>query len=465
MQTNTTDLTVIENSLDLLKTGPDILRANKARTDKALEVGRNILTAITDGGMTPELDARAMKYLANSSAALKEMKEGRAGVTQIMEELKKMFTGIENQLDAGKAGTIPLQVQEHRNAYAKKLAEEKKRKAEEAERLAAKQKETVELTYAAGTRLAKHYNDYLLLQKSKLQDGFNGITLADFEEKEKSLRAYNPIYSEKHFSSFNASLYSTLHTPDELKDIVIKASAGKFTEFANNYSAEMNLLKQDLVDRLPSKRKELEAQKLQAEEAERLRQEEIKRQQQAEQKRQEEIAKANKEQKEELQRKAELARKQEAERMEQLKKEAEETQRRAEEEQKQREEQAAAKLKADAEEAQKKAELEAELQKQGDQTMIMFDKEAAMAEVAAAPEARQGYDLVVLHPAGYVQIFQFWFENEGKNLAVDKIGNTKMDQMKAYCEKVAHKEGTKIESKFLRYEDSYKAVNRKVATK
>ncbi len=36
-----------------------------------------------------------------------------------------------------------------------------------------------------------------------------------------------------------------------------------------------------------------------------------------------------------------------------------------------------------------------------------------------------------------------------------------MDQMKAWAEKHAQKTGTFIESKFLKYEESFKAVNRK----
>ena len=94
----------------------------------------------------------------------------------------------------------------------------------------------------------------------------------------------------------------------------------------------------------------------------------------------------------------------------------------------------------------------------------MFETEAATADIQVA-EARQGYDIIVVHQAGWVQIFQLWFEQEGKNLPIDKIGNTKLDQMKSWAEKQAHKTGTKIESKFLKYEETFKAVNRKSSSK
>ena len=131
---------IIENSLDVLKTYPEILIANQTRKDKAIIVGNNILSAIANTGMNPELDERAMKYLTNIATAKKEMNESRAAVTQIMDQLKGMFTTVENDLDVKKPGTIPARIQEERNAYAKKMAEEQERKRREAERDAAKKK-------------------------------------------------------------------------------------------------------------------------------------------------------------------------------------------------------------------------------------------------------------------------------------------------------------------------------------
>ena len=90
----------------------------------------------------------------------------------------------------------------------------------------------------------------------------------------------------------------------------------------------------------------------------------------------------------------------------------------------------------------------------------MFEQEATLAETNT-PESRQGYEITVLHPVGYTQIFAAWFEKEGKNLPIDKIGNTKLDQMKAFCEKAAQKDGYFIESKFVKYDQSFKAINKK----
>ena len=169
------------------------------------------------------------------------------------------------------------------------------------------------------------------------------------------------------------------------------------------------------------------------------------------------MAKANAAEKKRLEAEAEAARIENEKKNAELKAQQE----KAAEEQKAREEADAIRMQDEAAEARRKAEQDADIKKQGEQTMVMFEQEAAIAETASAAEVRQGYEIVVLHPVGYTQIFQLWFENEGKNLPVDKMGNTKLEQMKSWAEKYALKNDVKIESKFLKYEESFKAVNRK----
>ena len=74
-----------------------------------------------------------------------------------------------------------------------------------------------------------------------------------------------------------------------------------------------------------------------------------------------------------------------------------------------------------------------------------------------APKVKEGYDIKVLNPAGYLQLISFWFENEGKNLTNDKIESMSITRIKAFCEKYAVKNDVTIESKLLVYEPVYKA--------
>lgn len=457
--THNNELAVIENSLEVLKAGPSILITNRNRMEKAIMVGNNILQAIKEHGMSPELDERANNYLANCSKALKEMKEGRAELTQIMDELKKMFTKIENDLDAKKDGTIPAQIQKERDEYAKQLALEKKRKEEESAKAAAKSKEEIEIRTSIGKAINDQLINSLSRKKNAIINAFNSITLETFSAKQEGLiNMSTTVESDVLANSIDVNFFSiktVFHDEAEVEAIVNAVmQAFDYNSFITSvWEVQLQTLKQELIDKLPSKKAELEEAKRLADEAEkaRLKAEEEERLRQAE------IAKADEAEKKRLQEEARIAKEAADKRQAELKAQQEA----AEAEKLKREQEDADRIAREAEDAKKKAEQEAEIKKQGEITMTLFEQEAAIADAPQSPETRQGYEITVLHPAGWVQIFQLWFETEGKNLPVDKIGNTKMDQMKAWAEKHTHKNNVKIESKFIKYEESFKAVNRK----
>ncbi|MBK7885168.1 MAG: hypothetical protein IPJ81_16295 [Chitinophagaceae bacterium] len=337
-----------------------------------------------------------------------------------------MYTEVENELDPKKAGTIPSQIQSHRNTYAQQVAAEKERKRREAEQKAAKDKEAIDLRAECEKRLFNKYNDYLRDIKIKLQTAFNNITLETIDEVSTTLKGYHPALKVEALSNFNLGLYAAHHTADDIKTFTNEIIKLKHAEYANNYVTELSLYRDELIDLLPSKKSELEEKKRLAEEKKIL----------------EEKAKKDAEAKKRLE-------------------ENEARQKKMEEEKKQREAENQKKIDTQAAESKATEETKIDVKKQGDATMVMFEKEVSTAELENGPEARQGFEITVLHPVGFTEIFAMWFEKEGKNLPIDKIGNTKLDQMKAWAEKYAFKTGTKIESKFIKYEESFKAVNRK----
>jgi hypothetical protein len=80
---------------------------------------------------------------------------------------------------------------------------------------------------------------------------------------------------------------------------------------------------------------------------------------------------------------------------------------------------------------------------------------------SVAPETRDGYKLQILNIKGIAEVFTFWLQNEGINLEIEEIEKKSITQMKAFCEKAAHKNDNKIVSTNVNYEPVYKAVNRK----
>lgn len=443
----TKQVSVIEKSIEVFKTGPAILKNNQERSAKALIVGQSILEQWEAAWKIEDpqerlkalaaADERSNKYLFNSTTAKSEMYQVRAVITQMMTEYARMFTAAENEIDKTKPGTVPAKVQSNRDAYAKALADEEKRKQKEAEEIAAKAKARIDRKTKIAGLIAARLNDYLARKKNLWTGTFNEITLEDISEKSTNLANLECSFP---LTRLNAIIsYQIDNSPysfsfEEFKKIDEEAfSEFDFTSYYDQYTRDLTELKQSLIDRLPSKKTELQAIAKAAEE-ERIRQEEI--------------AKADGERKKKLEEEAKAAELQRREQTEVIRKrEAEEAER----------------LRKEAEEKQKQSQLELDLKSQAEQTMVLFEKEAAVSELTPKPETRTGYDIDVLHPVGYTQIFQFYFEKEGKTLAIPDLGRMTLDRMKAFCERYALKNGEKIDSKFLQYKDTHKAVNRKIA--
>lgn len=466
-------IAIINNSIELFRTAPEVLKANQDRSRKALIVGNSIIDQWAQAWKIEDADARlealsavderSNNFLANCTKALKEEKELRAAITQMMDEFKKMFTTAENDIDRSKSGSVAERIQTYRDGYAKESARVAEDKRREAERIANKQKEEIEIRAKAEIAIADNVNTALASKKQGMVNAFNTITLETYDQKSVALGNLNPAINladlEAHVMGKVAvtvkdGIRAIYHDVAEVEAIV-NASANSFQwdKVSEEWRLAVSDLKQELIEKLPSKLSELQEQKRLADEAAK----EAEMQRIADEKRKQEMAAAKEEDRKRLEEKQRQEKAEEDERLAKLKAEQD----KMEEDKRKREQEDAQRIAKEQEERKQKAEQDIALKVEGEKTMVLFEQEAVLADVQTAPEARQGYDIEILHPAGYVQIFQLWFESEGKNLPVDKIGSTKMDQMKSWCEKHAHKTGEKIDSKFLKYEASFKAVNRK----
>lgn len=409
---------IINNSIEEFKAAPQIVTNHRDRASKALAVASAIEKQWQDADAIQDptqrntawaaCDERSNKFLANCSKALAEMKESRKGITQLMDMLKKMFTEEENKLDP-KAQAIAA-IQGKRNAYAQHLLQEQERKRKEAERKAAIEKERVtvraELTKLISNALLAKIAD----KKGRMMAGFNGITLENFTEKSAALKAAVCIMTAEDMKAVASSAVGSTRIPhsfldaEEYQGICTQAIADhNYTAFYSEYHGQISELKQSLIDKLPSKKEELE--KLATADAnERIRLEN-----------------------------------------ERLNREAEEKRR----------------LEAEAEAQRKKAEEDAELQKAAGTAAALFDQATETAISTPAPQVRSSYDIEVNHPAGWVEIFQFWYQREGCKMAPMDMGKKNLTQMKTFAEGEAKKNDEKIDSKYLVYKSVVKSVNKK----
>ena len=396
-----TELIKIEKAKNILSSFQDIMGKNTNSVKKCNEAGKALLDTIEGEGMNETIDQATADYLKKVSVTLKNMDERRKPITQIFDRIRSFFTSQEKQIDPKDPSTIPGKLVIKRNEYAKFKYEEELKRKREAEQRARIETEKANYRQIIGDSLLSYFNQYLSSKVSELQGIFSNLTYENFDREVIGITVFQTDYPKSHFDKFSAdsaTYYISQETKQEIRREVLE---GKYEQYAQQYKAKIVSVKQDLTDRVPSKRKELaELEQLRLANAE-------------------EAAKAEELRK---QREKEAA----AKRMEELKKEEE----------------------AAKQEAARKAQ----------QSSIGRLVMEAAASIAPPPtNAKVKEKIVVLHQQGYLEIFQMWWINEGQTLPVEELEKI-FKKMITYCEKQANgKDQKHIESKFIRYEADVKA--------
>ena len=395
-----TELAIIkqENIQTIVSAAPQSYNDNKLSCERCISAGQSILNTITaNGGMTDEIDKEAALFIEKARKTVRKMNEKRSPVTKLFDDIRREFTVIENAIDPTKVDTIPYKLQQYRNQYAaKKRAEEEKRRQEEYKRQQAEQ---------ARIKLRQDIEgDFKAQFQTYLNQSINWLTTKD---NSVTLENYNTVYSEvKNFSvSLPADWLHNLHTliripgnvsVDELRQFEtdIKERLGK--QFTEQYTAEIQDNKDFILDRLPSKKANLER-----------------------------MAQADA---------AEAAR---------VKAEMEERQR------KEAEEREAERKRKEEEEKQK-----AEMARQQAEMNGLFSEQASMQNYQ--PKVKVTQKIELLNPEGIMPILSMWWSKEGCTLSVEELSKLFKKQI-TFCEKLANKDSVYIENESVQYIDDVKA--------
>lgn len=455
---------VIASILPTLTSMPEILAKSQNRVARAEQHAGALIDKCAEvAKMTPELDEECMNMIIKLNKTEEDMAGQRKPYTQMMDEIKKTFTGLE-----GRFKPLREALQLKRDQRAKEVVEDNKRREKEAADIAAKNKEAADLTAAMTNGISACLNNKLFSRKQELQNLFNGLTLEDIDVRGEKLRNISNTFP---FAKLDEILVFTLpkafrHNPDELRAIRAKVDHEyMFEGFYARYRAELDELTQSLADRLGSKKADLLEVKRLADENERLR---IQREEAAarqrvldrqarEAKTAEEADRLKEKQRVENERQAKLKKEQEENEQKQAAQAVADAARKAEQE------------RTDAEEQGKRnqeAAAQAEAVRVQAHGKTLFDQQLSAQIKEVTPETRKTWEITVLDPTGWGEIFQYWFINEmagSWKKKQDKVGDIDLNAMKKYCEKVA--ETSKIESPFLRYEEKFKAVNRQEKVK
>lgn len=386
-----------ENIQTIVSAAPQSYQDNKLSCQRCISAGEALLKAITENGMTDELDQQAATFIEKARKTVKKMNERRSPVTKLFDDIRREFTILENTIDPAKVDTVPYKLQLQRNQYAaKKRAEEERLRREALERQQAE---------AARSKYAQDVEDDLKSQFSRLindtinhlTDMDNAVTLENYEATLLAVKTYPIDLPGEWFAGLRPCVMrpANVHVT-ELSAIEESAKKRLERQFSDQYSAEVQDNKDYILDRLPSKKANLER-----------------------------IAQADA---------AEAAR---------LKSEMEERQRKEAAEQE-------AERKRKEEEERQKSELAKKQAELGD----LFNAQAAVQSYQPKMKVTQKINL--LNPEGIMPVLSMWWSKEGCHLSVDELVKMFRKQI-TFCEKLANKEGVYISDESVEYVDDVKA--------
>ena len=261
MADNAQALTIFEprNVQTLAELAPQSYWDNQLSHTRCLEVGSALLLKVRKEGMSDALDMEIAKFIEKAKITVKKMNGKRTPVTQLFDQIRKVYTSMENDVDPAKADSIPNQLQAYRNAYAKKKhEEEERRRREEAMRQA---KENVKNRYRSEVEddYVKQFNALVNKSINELTDMDKLLTLDNYEIIYDGVKEYICELPETWCQTVISGAYRPAElTPEECRAIQANVMAGLVNRFKEQFPFEVQSTRDDILDRLPSKKKELE---------------------------------------------------------------------------------------------------------------------------------------------------------------------------------------------------------------
>lgn len=390
------ELTIItkESVQGITTLAPQAYSIGRQSHDMCLEAGQRLMERYNAEGMSDTLDAEMANYIAKSRKTVAKINELRSPVTKLFDEVRKVFTGLENEVDPAKTGSLPATIQGLRNTFAaRKKAEEDARRREE------------EAKVRKSNALARYRSDVEKAYR-KLYTSIVNKAVAELDGLNESITLENYVSNAQKIMDFDTSLVADwgsviVYVPAELtrdEAIGIRQAVQRDIEpqLREQYRFEIMPLRDGLIQRLPSKKSELEA-----------------------------IAKAGAEEAERRRAEMEAA-------------EKEESARRDEE-----------RRRKEAEEAAK-----AEAERKAAEAASLFNQAAVSAPSSKVSVRKR------IHPLGpeaFQDIFAMWWAEQGQHMTVEELSKILRTQM-SYCEKQANAANPVfIRSEHVEYTDEVKA--------
>lgn len=260
MTDNAKALTIFEprNVQTLAELAPQSYRDNQLSHTRCLEVGNQLLARVKQDGMSDALDMEIARFIEKTKVTVRKMNDKRTPVTKLFDQIRKAYTSMENDVDPAKADSIPNRLQNYRNAYAKtKHEEEERRRREETARIA---KENAKNRYRADVEedYIKQFNALVNKSINELTEMDKLLTLDNYEIINDGVREYICELPETWYRMVISGAYRPAElTTEECRAIQANVMAGLLNRFKEQFSFEVQSTRDEILDRMPSKKKEL----------------------------------------------------------------------------------------------------------------------------------------------------------------------------------------------------------------
>lgn len=271
---SSTEITIFEpqNVGTIVQIAPQAYNENKVSHDRCMQFGQELLDRVKSEGMSDALDQEIATFIDRAKKTVKKMNGKRSAVTQLFDSIRSAYTTLENEVDPSKKGTIPAQLQDLRNKYAAKKreeyeAEQRRRQMEQAKAMA-KSKYTTEVE----EDLLRQFNALVASTCNRLIELDKSLTLENYAVVEDSIKNTSDQLSADWFNALRPEvLLPAILSPEEARAIAAEVKQKMQQRFTEQYAFEISTNRDDILDRIPSKRKEMERiAKANAEEAARI---------------------------------------------------------------------------------------------------------------------------------------------------------------------------------------------------
>ena len=389
-----------ENIHTIAEIGPVAIKENNVSHDRCLEAGRSLLARIQREGMNDQLDQDIALYIEKAKKTVKKMNDKRTPVTKLFDAIRTSFTALEADVNPSSKGSIPAELQEHRNRYAAAKREEQLRKQrEEAARQAriqAIQRYTIDLEQSLITQL----NNHIVGMINSMTAVMDRLSIDNYDESYNNINNIAVELQEDWINNLKGTvMIPTGLSTSDCKSIESDVKNKIRQRCHDQYASEIGDYRADILDRMPSKRIELQR-----------------------------IAKANEEEAARLKAELEAKEREEAARKERELREAEAAQ------------------KAAQELAAKKQNMD-NLFGQAQVTMSNYQ-----------PKTQVKKCINVLNPEGFMEVVGLWWSQHGCTLSVAELSKTFSKQI-TFCNKLANDKDNPmtIQSEHIEYVEDVKA--------